>query len=309
LGDIRGGISVSFPAKPLLDAMNQQVASSAAAHFAAWLVVLVILFSFDVYRQRKESQLAESDHLLAEEDKMVALGSMVAGVAHEVNTPLGVCVTAASMVQDSQRRIAMQLADGTLTQENLQAELDSLGQASTILEQNLQRAAKLIRSFKQVAVDQNTSEAREVDIKHFLDDILTAHYNMLKKADVKTQINCPDNLVITTDAGAFAQIVTNLLQNTLFHAVAPGQETQVCITVHDLGKQIELVYSDNGKGMDAATAKRAFEPFFTTKRGEGGSGLGLNIVYNLATQRFRGNVTLDSRPGQGATFTLHLTKD
>lgn len=309
VGEVRGGISVSASAEPLLGAMRQQIGNAAGIHLAVWLLVSAALIGFAADRRRKDLDLERSNHQLAEDAKMAALGSMVAGVAHEVNTPLGVCVTAASMVEDCQRRAASQLADATLTQESLQAELDSIGQAAAILGQNLQRAAKLVRSFKQIAVDQNTTEARAVDIAGFLDEILTAHHNLLKKAAVKTQIDCPANLVMTTDAGAFAQIVTNLLQNTLAHGVVPGRDTQVQLTVRNLGKQIELRYADDGQGMDADIAKRAFDPFFTTKRGEGGSGLGLNIVYNLVIQRFKGDITLDSQPGRGATFTLHLTKD
>jgi signal transduction histidine kinase len=248
--------------------------------------------------------------MLAEDAKMSALGSMVAGVAHEVNTPLGVCVTAASLLDNSRRDIGRQLAEATLSQESLEAGLATIGEATAILEQNLQRAAKLIRSFKQIAVDQNTTESRTIKVGDFLDEILTAYHNPLKKAGVAARVDCPADLLMTTDAGAFAQIVTNLLQNTLLHARVPGQETQVRIAVRELGhNKIELVYADDGKGMDAEVAQRAFDPFFTTKRGQGGSGLGLNIVYNLVTQRFKGDVALDSAPGRGAVFTLHLTKD
>jgi len=309
VGDIRGGISVSLSAEPLLAAMRQQVLGHAATHLAAWLLVALALVGFAVDRQRKATELERSNKMLAEDAKMAALGSMVAGVAHEVNTPLGVCVTAASLLENAQRGIARQLADATLSQQSLEAELAIIGEAASILEQNLQRAAKLIRSFKQIAVDQNTTEAREVNVRDFLDEILTAYHNPLKKAGVKTRIECPEHLAVTTDAGAFAQIVTNLLQNTLLHAAEPGQEVLVRIAVRDLGHQLEMVYADNGKGMAAEVAKRVFEPFFTTKRGQGGSGLGLNIVYNLATQRFKGDIALDSAPGRGATFTLHLTKD
>lgn len=309
IGDIRGGISVSFSAEPLLATVNQHIKSSATAHGAVWLLVSAVLAGFAAYRQHQAKQREESNRILAEDAKMAALGSMVAGVSHEVNTPLGVCVTAASLVEEAQRQIAAQLADGSLSEEGLRAELERIGQAASILEQNLQRAAKLIRSFKQIAVDQNTTEAREIHLADFLDEIVTAHHNLLKKAKVKTRIECPEKLTVTADAGAFAQIITNLLHNTLMHGAAPGQETQVTISVRDLGSQFEVVYADDGQGMDAETVRRAFDPFFTTKRGQGGSGLGLNIVYNLATQRFKGNVTLESLPGHGAAFTLHLAKD
>lgn len=309
VGDIRGGISVSVSAEPLLGAMDQQIQGYVVAHLAVWLLVSAALVGFAADRRHRDQALARTNRLLAEDAKMVALGSMVAGVAHEVNTPLGVCVTAASLMDGSRRSIAQQLADATLSQESLQAELDKLGQASAILEQNLQRAAKLVRSFKQIAVDQNTSEARAINLAGFLDEIVTAHHNALKKTGVKTRIECPEDLVVTTDAGALAQIVTNLLQNTLAHGLVPGQETLIRIAVRDLGGSIEIVYADDGKGMDAAVAKRAFEPFFTTKRGEGGSGLGLNIVYNLATQRFKGGIDLESAPGRGAVFTLRLSKE
>jgi len=309
VGDIRGGISVSLSAEPLLAAMRQQIHGDVAIHLAAWLLVSLALLGFAADRQRKALELESSNKLLAEEAKMAALGAMVAGVAHEVNTPLGVCVTAASLLENAQHSIGRQLADATLSQESLAAELGVIGEAAALLAQNLQRAAKLIRSFKQIAVDQNTTEARAVNIRDFLDEIVTTYQNALKKAGVKARIECPDNLQITTDAGAFAQIVTNLLQNTLLHAVEAGQAGLIRIVVRDLGRQIEMVFADNGKGMSADIAKRAFEPFFTTKRGQGGSGLGLNIIYNLVTQRFKGDITLDSAPGCGATFTLHITKD
>lgn len=309
VGDVRGGISVSLSAAPLLGAMRQQVNAYVVIHLAVWLSVAAALLFFAIDRQRKAEELERSNKRLAEDEKMAALGSMVAGVAHEVNTPLGVCITAASMVEGAQQRITQQLADTTLSQESLQAELRGIGEAASILEQNLQRAAKLIRSFKQIAVDQNTTETRAVDIKHFLDEIITAYHNPLKKAGVEVRIECPENLVVTTDAGAFVQIITNLLQNTMIHAVSPGERGRVRITVRDQGDKIEVVFADDGKGMEAGIAKHAFDPFVTTKRGQGGSGLGLNIVYNLVTQRFKGDISLNSAPGRGATFTLHLTKD
>jgi two-component system NtrC family sensor kinase len=291
VGDIRGGISVTQDAGPLLEAMQSQVRGHFLTHGVVWLLGVAAMLTFALYRDRKEKELEHSQQRLAQNERMVSLGSLVAGVAHEVNTPLGVSVTAASMVEEAQAQIQQQLRQETLTQEDLEAKLGTIGEAAGILSQNLQRAAKLISSFKQLAVDQNTTELRTVNIDKLLEEVFTTYHNQLKKLPVDVRIDCPADLVMTTDAGALVQIVTNLLQNALLHAFQPGREARIEV------------------GMEAEVVGRVFDPFVTTKRNQGGSGLGLNIVYNLVTQRFRGDIGLLSKPGDGTVFTLKLKKD
>lgn len=309
VGDIRGGISVSQSAEPLLLAMRAQISGQVVTHLVTWLLVVAGMVYFDLYRRRQERQLERSRNLLEKNERMAALGSLVAGVAHEVNTPLGVSVTSASVIEESRHRIGSLLRDELLTQEELEQELATIGEATRLLGQNLRRAAKLIHSFKQIAVDQNTSERRRVDIADLLDEIFVTYHNQLKRLPVKVEIDCPEKMELEIDAGALVQVITNLLQNTLLHAFEGiEREARIQVRVRNEGAWLEILFSDNGKGMTEDMARRAFEPFVTSRRNEGGSGLGLNIVYNLVTQHFGGEVELTSHLDQGTAFHLRLAK-
>jgi signal transduction histidine kinase len=259
--------------------------------------------------RRTLEELQATQKQLLESEKMAALGGLVAGVAHEINTPLGVTVTAASHLQEEARRIGQLAAANTLTAEQLEQFHVAANESSEIILRNLNRADRLIRSFKQVAVDQSSEERRTIELGAYLNEILISLGPALRKTSLRVHVDCPEPVRVHTYPGAIYQIVSNLLMNSVFHAFAPGQAGEIAITVKRSGNDVELTYRDNGKGMTEAVRARIFEPFFTTRRGEGGSGLGMHVVYNLVTQLLGGKIHVESTPGSGATFQIELPVD
>jgi signal transduction histidine kinase len=227
-------------------------------------------------------------------------------VAHEINTPLGVTVTAASHLQEEATRLARLAAERAPDNEELEHFRAIASESSEIILRNLQRADRLIKSFKLVAVDQTDEERRAIELGAYLHEILTALGPVLKKTPHHVRIDCPAPLPISTYPGALYQIVSNLLMNSLYHAYDPGQVGEIVIGARRSDNVVELSYRDNGRGMSDAVRARIFEPFFTTRRGQGGSGLGMHVVYNLVTQLLKGSVRVDSAPGAGTSFEIFL---
>ena len=255
---------------------------------------------------RTLAELKATQHQLLESEKMAALGGLVAGVAHEINTPLGVTVTAASHLQEEARRIGNLAAANSLTAEAVEQFQLAANESSEIILRNLNRADRLIRSFKQVAVDQSSEERRTIELGAYLNEILISLGPALKKTPHRVRIDCPAPVSLNTYPGAIYQIVSNLLMNSVYHAFAPGQTGDIAIAVKQNGREVELTCRDNGRGMDENVRARIFEPFFTTRRGEGGSGLGMHVVYNLVTQLLGGRIHVVSAPGAGAAFEIEL---
>jgi signal transduction histidine kinase/ligand-binding sensor domain-containing protein len=248
-------------------------------------------------------QLTQAQRQLMESEKMAALGGLVAGVAHEINTPLGVTVTAASHLREEAMRMARATALGPRDLADFHA---TIGESSEIILRNLQRADRLIKSFKLVAVDQTTEERRRIELGAYLNDILISLGPSLKKTHHAVGIDCPEPVWIDTYPGALYQIVSNLVMNSLHHAFAPEQSGTITVGARRNGNVVELIYRDNGIGMSDEVRARIFEPFFTTRRGQGGSGLGLHVVYNLVTQLLKGSIRVDSAPGAGVVFEIFL---
>jgi len=268
---------------------------------------------------------------LIETEKLASLGGMVAGIAHEINTPLGISVTAASHLQDETRRLSRLVADGQLTRSALERFEGSARESTDIVLRNLQRADRLVKSFKQVAVDQSSEERRVVDLGANLDEIITTLGPSVKSSACRIVLNCPQTIIAETAPGALYQIITNLVMNSLTHGFAPGRSarpaeavdrreglaepaddqdmrtpSEIRIDVRRDESVVRIDYRDNGRGMDETVRSRIFEPFFTTRRGQGGSGLGMHIVYNLVTQSLQGSIECDSAPRQGVLFRIVL---
>jgi C4-dicarboxylate-specific signal transduction histidine kinase len=256
--------------------------------------------------QRSFDDLRQAQEQLVHAEKMAALGGLVAGVAHEINTPLGIGVTAASHLEQETRRLGQQLEDGSLTQEGLAAFRQLALESAQLILRNLMRADKLVRSFKQVAVDQSNEDRRKIDLGVYLQEILTSLAPALKKTPYRIQAECPEGLVLDTYPGAIYQVVANLVMNSLLHGFRDRPEGRIELEARREGGEVVLDYRDDGRGMADEVRRRIFEPFFTTRRGEGGSGLGLHIVWNLATQRLGGSITCDSEPERGAHFQLRI---
>jgi PAS domain S-box-containing protein len=254
--------------------------------------------------RRTVDELRMAQSQLVQSEKMASLGSLVAGVAHEINTPVGVGVTAASHLQDEVRALRRAVADGALTRSAFDAHLQALEQTSEILLLNLQRAAELIRSFKQVASDQSTDSRRRVNLRAYIEEVLRSLAPRLKGTPHAVALECPPDIEIETVPGALSQIIANLFLNALMHAFTPNTPGHMRIGVLQVEGCTEITFSDDGRGIPAEHLPRVFDPFFTTRRGQGGTGLGLHIVYNLVRQTLGGSVSVASEPGHGTTFTL-----
>lgn len=258
--------------------------------------------------KRTLDQLTRAQRQLVESEKLAALGGLVAGVAHEINTPLGVGVTAASHLQQETERLARLMSESRMTRTDLDAFIEQARLSSELVLRNLDRASHLVKSFKQVAVDQSSEQRRVINASGYLAEILLSLHPRIKKSRVEIDISCPDDLTMDTFPGALYQIVVNLIMNSLVHAFDEGAPGHIQIEVQRLDEMVSIEYRDDGKGMPEDTRKRVFEPFFTTRRGSGGSGLGLHIVYNLATQVLRGTVACESEPGRGTSFRLLIPR-
>ncbi|QJE72107.1 hypothetical protein HHL28_02405 [Aerophototrophica crusticola] len=262
-------------------------------------------------RELEEAQrrLLETQASLVQAEKMASLGQLVAGVAHELNTPMGIAVTAATHMQDSMAELDQALSTGKLTRSQLRDYQETLRESSRLVTANLTRAAGLVQSFKQVAVDQASAERRPFELGPYVEEVLQSLAPRLKRERHKLVVDCPAGLVLDSYPGALSQVLTNLLINALTHAYEPGQAGRIGITAAYAGADgVELRFSDDGRGIPAENQGKVFDPFFTTARGQGGSGLGLHIVYNLVTQTLRGTIRLESAPGSGTTFILTLPR-
>jgi ligand-binding sensor domain-containing protein/signal transduction histidine kinase len=246
---------------------------------------------------------------LVQSEKLASLGSLVAGVAHEINTPVGVAVTAASTLQDWSQRLQEKHASASLTRTELDRFVSVAADSTQILLKNLQRAADLIHSFKQVAVDQASGERRAFNVKSYVQEILLSLAPRINRTPHTVVVECPEDLVVDSFPGALAQILTNFISNSLAHAFPDGRAGQMRITVGEDAGWIALRFADNGVGIPPDDLARIYDPFFTTKRGAGGSGLGMHIVYNLVTQLLGGSIEAASVEGQGASFEVRFPRE
>ncbi|MES2583487.1 MAG: ATP-binding protein [Pseudomonadota bacterium] len=252
------------------------------------------------------AQLTTAQSELVRKEKLSALGSLVAGVAHELNTPVGNSLTVASTLQEHVKAFTSDVEKG-ITRSRLNAFLTMVGEGSDILMHSLHRAAELVASFKQVAVDQASVNRRVFQLDAAVAEILLTLGPSIRKAQHTVHSVVPAGITMDSYPGPLAQILTNLIGNALLHAFDGHENGVVTLSVRQLDDaQVELTVSDNGGGIPMVNLTRVFDPFFTTKFGQGGSGLGLNIVYNLVTGMMGGDLKVDSPPGQGACFTITL---
>ena len=250
--------------------------------------------------------LKETQTGLIEAEKMASLGGLVAGISHEINTPIGVSVTAISHLEKVQKELEQEFLAGTLEKETFQKQLTISQEAIRIVLSNLRRASSLITSFKRVSVDQSCTEEAQFDLKMLFDDALLSLSPKLRKTKHQVNFNASGPIQLEADPGALHQILNNLVLNSLQHAFPKIDEGVINISIDGTRDDVVITFQDNGIGMSPETSARIFEPFFTTKRGQGGSGLGMHIIYNLVTQTLNGKIQCQSSLGEGTVFSIRL---
>lgn len=284
-------VSARVEAETALRALNEELEQRVAARTAE-------LSGANEDLRRAMKQIAQSE-------KLASLGSLVAGVAHELNTPLGNARTVASTLHDHVREFRKEMAGG-LRRSTLEGLLTASDDATMLLERNLERAAQLIGNFKQVAVDQTSMRRRRFDLRQVIDEVLTTLQPKLRKQPHRMVIEVPDGVLVDSYPGPLEQVLTNFVLNSLVHGLAGCEGGVMTIAARADAEQVVIDYGDNGVGMDEKAAAKAFDPFYTTRLGQGGSGLGLYIVHNLVTGALAGSITLTTSPGQGVRFRLVL---
>jgi len=259
-------------------------------------------------RINAEQEALDARDQLIEAEKMASLGGLVAGVAHEINTPLGIGVTAASHLRERYLLLKEEYDSGSLRKPSLDSFMATCGEATRILESNLQRASALIHGFKQIAVDQSSGDKRRFNMKEYLDELILSMHPEIKKTRLTVELDCDEALWIDSYPGAISQILTNLILNSILHAYDTPAVGTLLIRFRELEDHYELIYSDDGRGIEESVLQMIFEPFFTTRRGQGSSGLGMHICYNLVKQTLAGNIECVSTLTEGTQFTISLPK-
>ena len=252
---------------------------------------------------------AQDDLIRAE--KLASLGQLVAGVAHEINTPLGIALTTATLVRDETRAFQAVVASGTLSRSRLTHFVDRVGEGAHLLASNLTRAADLVHGFKQVAVDRASDERRSFVLDVWLDELLASLQPMLRKGGHRIRPDCPPGIGVDTYPGILAQVVTNLITNAVVHGFAQrpqGSPGTILVRVQATGQAVRIEVSDDGAGIARENLARIFDPFFTTARSRGSTGLGMHIVHNLVTVKLQGRIAVESEPGQGTTVRVEFPR-
>lgn len=289
----------------LLDITERKKAEQQAQELNERLEARVTQRTADLGKANEELRLAMKQ--LVQTEKLAALGSLVAGVAHELNTPLGNVLTVATALHARTEEFSSRLTSGEgLKRSELTDFTAGCLDAATIVERNAQRASNLIGSFKEVAVDQTSTRRRSFDLAVVVGEILTALLPTLRRTAHTISVEVPDGIVLDSYPGPLEQILSNLILNSLLHGFESIAQGRIIISASSDGERITLHYRDDGSGMHASIAQQAFDPFFTTKLGKGGSGLGLYIVYNLTTAVLGGDISLHSEPDKGVEFKLVL---
>jgi len=287
---------------------------------AGFLCILVLIFL--VFKKlsaaKKEVELAHQelelsfDNLqqaqqhLVESEKMASLGGLVAGIAHEINTPVGIGLTAITNFVDITQSLNKKYQLKKMSQSDFETYLKSSLESARIINRNLEKTADLVRSFKQISVDQSSDEQRSFNVKNYIDEIRLSIFHLTKKTNLTIKVECDENLEITSYPGALSQILSNFLINSTIHGY-PNQDIGIIlIKIEVIGQAIKLTYTDDGAGISVENISKIFNPFFTTNRESGGSGLGLNIIYNIVMNRLNGKIECASELGQYTTFVVNF---
>lgn len=300
--------------------------NTSAANITLYLgVLLALLFGIIVYvlrtqatkiketveRQTKElheknDSLVKAQQELVQSEKMASLGNLVAGVAHELNTPLGVSYTGITLLLQNFNELEQKFLANKLSKSSFEALLKAIKESAGLVEGNISRSVDLISNFKMVAVDQSSDRRREFLLTQSVNEIITTLNHKLKQKNISVEIDIEPSLTLDSYPGSMIQVLSNLILNSIIHGYESLPSGVITISAVKRGKKVVLTYQDDGKGIPKDKLDKVFNPFYTTKLGQGGSGLGLNIVYNLVHKGLGGKILLDSDIGQGVTFTITL---
>jgi len=288
-----------------------------AAQFSILLVslgtsILAALFA-EIRDKRRLAEAAlrtsETQRYLIETERLAALGGLVAGVAHEISSPIGTSLTVASTLAHRSAGFADQIASGKVRRALLVEYADGCRSAADQLVANLERAGGLIQSFKQVAVDRSSDDRRTFDLKLATEQVIVSLRARLVNSQSSVAVEIPFDIILDSYPGAYGQVLTNLTFNAVTHGFGDRLGGHMLITARRLGMhQVEITFSDDGSGIPEDVQRHVFDPFFTTRRAQGSTGLGLSIVYNLVTQQLGGRITLVSAPGNGTTICMTLPR-
>ncbi|CBS86751.1 PAS-domain containing protein [Azospirillum lipoferum] len=271
-------------------------------------VTHIVTVALDITaRKRAEAELRDAQASLIQAEKLASLAQLVAGVAHEVNTPIGVTLTAISHLGEEVGRIRTLFEENRIRRSDFQEFLDVAWESTRMILSNVERATGLIQSFKQVASDQASGERRPFDLAAYVDEVLLSLRPRLRRTRVTVELDIAAGLIVDGYPGAFAQVLSNLIINALVHAYDEGEAGRILLSAREQpAGWIEMHYADDGKGIPTDIRPRIFEPFFTTKRGMGASGLGLSICANIMTGTMRGSIALEDGEGSGTRFLLRF---
>lgn len=248
--------------------------------------------------------LTSTQNRLIEKEKMAALGDLVAGVAHEINTPIGVSITAITFLSGLEASFSSLLESGKIRKSEIQDFINEIRETVEILITNLENAARLINGFKKIAVDQSISDERKFNLSEYVDSIVISLRPQFKKAGHNVLNKVDKNIFIIADAGAIYQILSNLIMNAIIHGFVNKNNGTVEILTFVENSELTIFIKDDGAGIPKEIHRKIFDPFFTTRRGEGGSGLGLAIVYNLITGKLKGTLDFSCPPEGGTEFRI-----
>lgn len=250
--------------------------------------------------------LRRTQESLLQAERLASLGGLVAGVAHEINTPVGIALTSASVLLEATEKVHQAVDGGNVKKSDIMRYLETASESTRLIMNNAYRAAHLIHSFKQIAVDQVSEARRRFELRDYINEVVSSLQPKLKKTRIAVSISCPADVMLDSYPGALAQVITNLTLNCVEHAFNPDDAGQIRITVVQQADWIEMQVADDGKGIPPEMLDKVFDPFVTTRRGQGGTGLGLNIVFNLIVKQFCGTISVASKLGEGACFTLRI---
>jgi PAS domain S-box-containing protein len=255
------------------------------------------------------ANLRETQASLVEAEKLAALGRMVAGVAHEINNPVGSSLTVASSLQRRCEIFAAELARGEVRRSSLNELVYAVTEATSQLIANLNRASDLVQSFKQVATDRSGIERRSFDLGELTGQVLVGLRPELRRRNLVLNLECQHGLPMDSLPGPYGLVLTNLVHNAIVHAFPDGRAGTIALKAGASGADnVEIIVSDDGCGMTSEVRRRAFDPFFTTRRREGATGLGLHIVHSMVVDQLEGRLWLTSEPGKGTTVRLILPR-